>query len=445
MKIPRVMLAAVASGSGKTLLTCAMIGALKEVNKDVVSYKCGPDYIDPMFHRTILGIPSENLDTFFMEEEQVRQTLCTFSKGHDISIIEGVMGLYDGLAGTKEIGSSYHLAKVTKTPIILVVDAHGMGRTMIPIMKGMLAYDTEHLIRGIIINRISAMYFETLKPMLQAEVEVPVIGIFENNKDLHIESRHLGLKMPEEITNLREELFKASQQFRQTVDMDLVIQIADGADELYADTSADKAVEKRWGKIAVARDEAFCFYYEANLRLLEEMGYEIVFFSPIHDLHMPSGISGIYLGGGYPELYAKELSQNESLKTELWQCLNSDIPSIAECGGFLYLHKAILVEKTAYPMVGIIDAIAENKQKLVRFGYVEVQEKDSLLLKQGKKIKGHEFHYYDSTANGEDFIISKPYSKRNWTGIHRGAHYMWGFAHLYWPSCPELIENIFCK
>lgn len=467
MKIPRIMLAAPSSGSGKTLLTCALIGALKEKNMDVVSCKCGPDYIDPMFHRQVLQIVSENLDTFFTGEEETRKLVCNVSEGHDVLVMEGVMGLFDGLGGCEEEGSSYHLAKVTKTPIILVMDVHGMARTMIPVIKGILDYDTEKLIKGIVLNRITKGFYETIRPLLEEEIPVPVIGIFENHKDLHLESRHLGLCMPKEIAGIEEQLKKASAYLAETVNLDEVIHIARDAAELadsaldlkknesdgnmaradlYSTSACEDFVgcDSKWERprLAIARDEAFCFYYEANIRMLEMYGIEPVYFSPLHDRELPENIAGILLGGGYPENYAKELSENVSMRNSIQTAIENGLPSVAECGGFLYLHRELIVDGKSFPMVGSIDGSAENKGKLVRFGYVKIAEKKPVFLPEGETVKGHEFHYYDSTANGNDCVAVKPNTKKSWECIHASDSHWWGFAHLYWPSNPKFVKII---
>lgn len=442
MNIPRIMIAAPKSGSGKTLITCALLGACKERQLDIVSCKCGPDYIDPMFHRTVLEIPSENLDTFFTEAVQTRKLLADCASSHDMVVMEGVMGLFDGLGGTRQEGSAYHLASVTRTPIILVVDAHGMGRSMIPLISGFLSYDKEQLIQGIILNRISGSFYETMKPLLEQELTVPVLGYFEHQKDLQIESRHLGLKLPEEINGIREKLKVAAQYVQRTIDVDRIIAIGRGAQELTEESEPIEAIRYKYEPVtlAVARDEAFCFYYGANLKLLEQAGVELVYFSPLHDKKLPMHIHGILFGGGYPELYADVLSRNQSMIMEIRRAISSGIPSLAECGGFMYLHKELKDEKgMVYPLVGAVDGTVFYTGKLVRFGYVELKEQQTDFLLDDDKIKGHEFHYYDSTENGEACLAVKPTTGKQWSCCHKGKNYWWGFPHLYYPSCPQFI------
>ena len=441
MKKPRVLLAAPKSGSGKTLITCALLGALKKKGFSPAAFKCGPDYIDPMFHRTVLKVPSENLDTFFSGED-TKRLFTEAAKEADIAVMEGVMGLFDGLGGTQEEGSAYHLAKMTKTPIILVVDVHGMGRSMVPLIRGFLDYDTEGLIRGVILNCMTASFLETMQPMLEKELRVPVIGFFPTRKDIHLESRHLGLMLPGEIEDLETQLDAAADQFLETAGFDTLLQIADGAEDVEdipSETHDDSNAELT---LAVARDEAFCFYYGANMRTFQKKGVKIQYFSPLHDTVLPEGVDGILLGGGYPELYVKELSANESMKRSIREAIERGIPSLAECGGFLYLHEFLEdTDGNRAPMVGLIKGTAGNTGKLVRFGYVELSEKQPCFLKEGSKIKAHEFHYYDSPDNGDACVAVKPVTGKNWGCIHEGEDHFWGFPHLYYPSCEEFADH----
>ena len=311
MKGRSVMIAAPKSGSGKTVITCALLQALKNRGEKVVSFKCGPDYIDPMFHETAMGIPSGNLDTFFTDEEQTRR-LFTDGAGEDqIAVLEGVMGVYDGLGGVRKEGSSYHLAQVTGTPIVLVVDAKGMGRSVIPLLSGFLAYDRDRLIGGVILNRMSEGYYNIIKPLIERELKLTVLGYVPEQKELGFESRHLGLVMPDELEDIKGKLEKASGQLEKTVSVDGIVKLAGegrrpdggGSERRGRGREMYPALKKR-PVIGVARDEAFCFYYRENLRMLEEYGAEILYFSPLHDKKVPDKCYGLLIGGGYPELYA---------------------------------------------------------------------------------------------------------------------------------------------
>lgn len=461
MKIDRIMIAAPKSGSGKTLITCALLQALKEQGQQVFAYKCGPDYIDPMFHQKVIGVPSKNLDTFFTGEEGTRRLFLRDRKEGDFAVLEGVMGLFDGLGGVKEEGSSYHLAQVTKTPIILVVDAKGMGRSLVPLLSGFQQYDRGHFIQGVILNRISKSYYEILKPILEAELQADILGYFGEHKELAFENRHLGLKMPGEVADFQKKILLAAEELKKTVSLEKILQIAAGAEELPGRAEefigggksqssleggnvpkAGNTPETARPVIAVARDEAFCFYYEDNLRLLEECGAKIKYFSPLHDKRLPKGCCGILIGGGYPELFAERLGSNTKMAGALREAVQDKMPIVAECGGFLYLQTALLdAEGRRYAMAGVLPSSGYDTGKAVRFGYVELEEKESSFLPAGERIKGHEFHYFDSTDNGSDCLAIKPVTGRQYPCVMTGEDHWLGFPHLYYPSNPAFAKR----
>lgn len=468
------MIAAPKSGSGKTMITCALLQLLKDNGKNVSSYKCGPDYIDPMFHKKVLGVPSKNLDTFFTDEKTTVQLFLDERADGDFAVLEGVMGLYDGLGGIYEQGSSYHLAKVTQTPIILVVDAKGMGKSVLALIAGFLQYDTQHLIKGVLFNRMSKGYYDIIKPLIEKELSVKVVGYFPEQKDIGLSSRHLGLVMPDELSDIKKQLNETAYRLKKTIDMDLFIDIAEAADEICDSENADK--DKRQTlknaeimrlqdqnntvNIAVAMDEAFCFYYEDNLRMLEKCGAQLQYFSPLHDTSLPEDCDAMLLGGGYPELYAKELSENVSMLNAIKKAFRAGMPTVAECGGFMYLHTYIRNicddndEKNnadtqnnmnKSKLVGALDGVCHFKGKLVRFGYIELAEKHSNFLPPNEKIKAHEFHYYDSTDNGADCIATKPATGRSYDCVISHDNYWLGFPHLYYPSNPHFAESLVRK
>ena len=461
MKINRFMIAAPKSGSGKTMITCALLQLLKDSGKNVLSYKCGPDYIDPMFHKKVLGVPSKNLDTFFTDEKTTVQLFLDERADGDFAVLEGVMGLYDGLGGIYEQGSSYHLAKVTQTPIILVVDAKGMGKSVLALIAGFLQYDTHHLIKGVLLNRMSKGYYDIIKPLIEKELSVKVVGYFPEQKDIGLSSRHLGLVMPDELSDIKKQLNETADRLKKTIDMGLLIDIAEEADEICDSGSADVYNEKSIGNcdqnefsqnkaintvnIAVAMDEAFCFYYEDNLRMLEKCGAQLLYFSPLHDTCLPEDCDAMLLGGGYPELYAKELSKNVSMLNAIKKAFRAGMPMVAECGGFMYLHTYIHNQNCVFDMAGALDGECHFKGKLVRFGYIELEEKHSNFLPPDEKIRAHEFHYYDSTDNGADCIATKPATGRSYDCVISRDNYWLGFPHLYYPSNPHFAESLVRK
>lgn len=445
MKLDRVMIAAPKSGSGKTTITCALLQSLKEQEIPVVSYKCGPDYIDPMFHKEVLGVPSKNLDTFFTGEDETRILLKADRTEGELAVLEGVMGLYDGLGGIREEGSSYHLAKVTGTPIVLVVDAKGMGKSVLALIAGFLQYDTEKLIRGVILNRMSGACYQTIRPLIEKELPVAVVGYVPDQKHLELKSRHLGLVLPKEQEEVAQQIRDFAAELQKTVSIEKIREIAAEAAELPEMSKGDSDLRYHLEDspiIAVARDEAFCFYYEDNLRLLEKHGARLRYFSPLHDSRLPKDCDGILLGGGYPELHLQELEQNGSMRNEIRAAMERGIPCVAECGGFMYLHETIEDHGgKQYRMAGVLPGICINKGKLVRFGYIELQEKKPSFLPEGTKIRGHEFHYYDSSDNGEDCMAVKPVTGKSYPCVIETQNRFLGFPHLYYPSNPGFAEN----
>lgn len=440
----RIMIAAPQSGSGKTLITCALLQALKEKNYYLESFKCGPDYIDPMFHKTVLGISSRNLDPFFTEDSITRMLLAKGQDSRDLAVIEGVMGLYDGLGGIREEASSYALAKATNTPIILTVNARGMGRSLLALLSGFLQYDTAHLIKGVILNQTPSSFASVLSKEIEETFHIPVVASFPVRDDVRIESRHLGLVMPYELEDIQSRLKIASQVLCENANIEQILEIAKSAPKLEYDVKRDikqKLTEKTI-RIGVARDEAFCFYYEDNLDLLKSLGAKLIFFSPLHDDTLPKDLDGILFGGGYPELYLKELEENESMRNSVKSAIENKMPSLAECGGFMYLHDTIFdSEKKTYKMAGVIHACCMKKERLVRFGYLTLNSKTDSFLQKGETIRGHEFHYYDSEDNGECAIAKKPVGTRSWECVHAGSDHWWGFAHLSYYSNPKFAEK----
>jgi len=447
MNIKRIMIAAPRSGSGKTTITCALLQALKNTGRQVVSYKCGPDYIDPMFHEHVIGVPSRNLDTFFTDEVRTKRLFFNGISKYDTVVIEGVMGIFDGLGGVREEGSSYHLAKITKTPIVLVVDAKGMGRSVIALIAGFLAYDTEHLIRGVILNRISKGYYEIIKPLIEEALKITVFGFVPEQPNLHMESRHLGLVMPNELKAIKEELETLSEEFCKTVSISALLRLAEHAEALDIPEETDKISAggtdtKDAPVIAVAKDEAFCFYYADNLCLLKEYGAGITYFSPLHDRRLPDNCHAVLIGGGYPELYAQKLSKNKSMRTAIKHAFGTGMPIVAECGGFLYLHDFFIdQEQNRYAMAGAIPASCFYTKRLVRFGYIELEEKQGSFLPKGERIRGHEFHYCDSTDNGTDVLAIKPVTGKTYSCIIEKENCWIGFPHLYYPSNPAFAKS----
>ncbi len=421
----RILIAGTNSGCGKTTVTCALLSALKKRGLNVSAFKCGPDYIDPMFHRKVINVPSYNLDPFFCNDMQLRKSLSL--RGGDISVIEGVMGYYDGI-GSDGHASTYELAKSTCTPVILIINAKGMYTSAGAILKGFCEYRLESNVRGVIFNNVSPMMYEALKKIAE-NAGIKPLGCLPNDETVTVGSRHLGLITAEEIDDIRAKIDRLGELAEKHFDIDGILAIAAEAKALDVPQIFSNA-EKHL-KIAVAKDEAFCFMYEENIEMLKNLGCEICFFSPIHDKKLPDNISALWLPGGYPELYTKVLSENVEMLSKINLAVRSGLPTVAECGGFLYLHKSL----DGSPMAGVIDAEAFKTKKLQRFGYVTLTaKKNNLFCKAGEKINAHSFHYYESSDNGSDFLAEKPFSDKKFDCIHASETLYAGFPHIYLPS-----------
>jgi cobyrinic acid a,c-diamide synthase len=434
-KFPRIMISATSSGSGKTLITCGLLKALKNRKKKVTAFKGGPDFIDPMFHKKILHTPSRNLDTFFTDEETTRYLFTNAAKNFDLSVIEGVMGYYDGVGGISDQASAYDIAKTLETPVILVINGKGMSLSIAAIIKGFLEYREESNIKGVILNQVSNMIYPELKTMIEKELNLKVLGYVPKVDNLVIESRHLGLVLPDEIMEIEHRIEELALLLEETLDIDEIIAIANQVNPM---KTKELAIPKlaHAPTIAVALDEAFCFYYEDNLKLMKKMGANLVEFSPLHDAHLPANINGLILGGGYPELYTKQLSENVSMRSEINQYFKENCSILAECGGFMYLHDEMEDQMgIEYPMVGAIHGKAFKTSKLGRFGYITLSpQKEQAFFGIGETIKGHEFHYWDSTNCGVSYQAKKPLRKKEWDCIHAKETMCVGFPHLYYYS-----------
>ena len=439
MKIPRILLAAGSSGSGKTLITCGLLEALVERGLKTASFKCGPDYIDPMFHSRVIGTKSRNLDTFFTGSEVTKYLLTRNARDCEIAVMEGVMGFYDGVAGTTTTASAYDLAKVTDTPVILIVNSRGMSVSLAAYVKGFLEYKKDSHIKGVIFNQMSPMLYPRMKKLLEEELGVAVLGYVPKVEDCVIESRHLGLVLPDEIPELKDRLHKLAGVLEETLDIDRILELAGEAPDLL-DAKPESVTDFRLSepvRIGVAEDEAFCFFYADNFRLLGEMGAEIVPFSPMEDKQLPDDLDGLLLYGGYPELNGKKLEQNTTMKDMIREKLKAGMPYMAECGGFMYLHEEMEgMDGNFYQMAGVIPGKAYRTPKLSRFGYVTLtQKKPALGMEDFGEIPAHEFHYFDSENCGGDFHADC---------IHGTDTMLAGFPHLYYYGNPE-VPKAFLK
>ncbi len=437
LDMPRLLLAAPGSGSGKTMLTMGILAAFLRRGVRPFAFKCGPDYIDPMFHTRVLGMPAKNLDGYFTGVQTTRMLFGESCREQacDLAFIEGVMGYYDGAGLSTERGSSYELAQTLSAPVVLVVDAGGMGQSVLALVEGFLRHKTDSRIRGVIFNRMSEGVYETVAGKVRG-LGVEPFGYVPKLSGMELKSRHLGLVTPEELSDLKGYADALAQAVERTVDLDGLLDLARTARPLVWEKKALPRLSQTL-HISVARDEAFCFLYEDNLRYLREIGAKLMFFSPLRDERLPKPTDALLFPGGYPELYAKRLSGNTRMLGAVRKALEEGVYVLAECGGFLYLTRELFdPQGYGYPMVGWLSARAFWTEKLQRFGYVELVPKE-----EGTTVRGHEFHYYDTTDNGGDFTAKKPYRDVSWSCMHASLRGLAGFPHLYYYSSPDFLAG----
>lgn len=419
------MIAGTGSGCGKTTVTLAVLRAMQRRNIPLAAFKCGPDYIDPMFHKAVLGIPSRNLDLFFISEREVRGQIVRSIPQNGIGVIEGVMGFYDGVSGTTDTASAAHLARETGTPAILVVRPKGQSLSLAAMLSGFRNF-AENTLCGVILNRISDTMYPFYRDIVQKS-GLKILGYIPSVPEAEIPDRHLGLVTADELKDLNYRLDLLADAAENRIDIEQILKISRTASQLSDDSEKISPVTKKPVRIAVARDKAFCFYYEDNFEVLRNLGAELVEFSPISDSCIPENTDGLYLGGGYPELHITELSNNVKMRNSIKNAIEKGLPTIAECGGFLYLHEHL----EGAEMVGVVRGNAVLTKKLQPFGYVTLTAQDDNMLSAcGGQIRAHEFHYAKSENKGHDFVAEKP-NGRKWPCVHTTKSLYAGFPHLF--------------
>lgn len=441
----RLLLTGTRSGCGKTTFTLALLRAWQSRGVTLASCKCGPDYIDPLFHSSVLGLPSGNLDLFFTSEATARGLLRAHGRGRELTVLEGAMGYYDGIALTSQ-ASAWSMARATDTPALLVLDALGAAASLCAELEGFLRYQRESGIRGVLLNRVSPMLYPRLKAALEERCGVRVFGYLPPLPGCAIESRHLGLLTPDQVGRLREKIDLLGETALKTVDLSGLLSLARSAPALREPLPALPEAVSGAPRVAVARDEAFCFYYQENLALLRALGGELVYFSPLRDKTLPS-CDALYLGGGYPELFVGELAENFGLREQIRAAVAAGLPTLAECGGFLYLQRELESrEGERGALCGVFPGRGFPTGKLSRFGYVTLTaRRDNLLCGAGECLRGHEFHYWDVDDPGRDFCARKPASDRGWDCVHAGPTLYAGFPHLYFHSNPTAAQRFLCR
>jgi cobyrinic acid a,c-diamide synthase len=439
MRIPRIIISAPASGQGKTTLSMGLMAALVKRGLKVQPYKVGPDYIDPAFHTAITGRNSINLDSWMLSEQYIRDLLATYSSEADISIIEGVMGLYDGMGDNPLVGSTAGISKLLDTPVILVMQAAGMSASSAAIIHGLRSFRNIN-IAGVIINKPSSLnHYNTVKNAIEKHTDIKVLGCIPKTEGIQLKSRHLGLVQYCETREASQIIDQLGDIIEGNIDIQELLNIADNAESHYGN-NLEKLNVKCETKIAIAKDEAFSFYYWENLRILERMGARLEFFSPIHDISLPEGCSGVYIGGGYPEVFASQLHSNVSMRRDIYEKARKGLPIFAECGGYMYLNKGITTNAGE----------ARMTDKLHNFGYSEVFFcEDTYLMPKGGRLPVHEFHKSVIVRNAGDTCVrvSKVRNGRveEWgCGMHRDNVFGM-YPHVYFASCIELVGSFYSQ
>ena len=441
MKIPRFVIAGTNSGCGKTTITSAIISALRKREVKVQPFKIGPDYIDTMFHSFIAECDGRNIDSFLFKEETLKYLFSKNGENAEVCVCEGVMGLFDGMGKTTK-SSTADVSKIIKAPVIIVVNAKGMAVSIVPIIKGFVDFDRNLNIAGVILNNVkSDAQYMFLKNIINEYTDVEVLGYFPETESAKIGSRHLGLITAGEIEKLENKMDILGEQAEKTIDIDRILEIAENSPELkFKNVLPEELKDKFKGmKIGIAYDMAFNFYYRDNIDLLEYMGIETVFFSPIRDEQIPD-VDALYIGGGYPELFPLELTRNVTMRHSIKDFAENGGYIYAECGGLIYMSEKIKTfDGNEYSMTGVLAGGCTMTNKLQHFGYVEVTDRLT-----GEKTKGHEFHY--SLEDIKDtclFNVSKTRgnSKTTWTSGYTYKNVVASYPHIHFYSNLDMIVN----
>ena len=446
-RIPRLLVAATGSGAGKTTVTVGLIRALAAQGLKLAAFKCGPDYLDPTYHGRAAGSPSHNLDGWMMGREAVLGTFTRVAQGADIAIIEGMMGLFDGATPISDEGSSAEIAKWLAAPVVLVVDASGMARTIAAFATGFTRFDPALNLAALVCNRVGGRgHLELLR---QACRDPPIVGGLPQDQGAAFPERHLGL-LAADSKSVPDHLLEAwGKTVAEWFDLDALIRIARAAPPIAFEEAAPppSSAATRRCRIGIAYDDAFHFYYEDNLRRLESLGADLVRFSPVRDAALPE-VDGLYFGGGYPEVMASELAANAAMRTAVREFAAAGGPVYGECGGLMYLAEAIrTLEGRSFAMVGLIPGEAVMRDRLQALGYVEVETRTpSILGPAGQRFRGHQFRY--SNLEGMRSDAARLYQSRSrWGGAADPEGYQVGsvvasYVHAHWASNPRLAEEL---
>ncbi|MED4401973.1 cobyrinate a,c-diamide synthase [Metabacillus fastidiosus] len=439
----RFVIAGTGSGVGKTTLTIGLMSAFMKKGLTVQGFKCGPDYIDPTYHKAVTKRPSRNLDSWMLDHDVVKEIFYNGSRGADLSIIEGVMGFFDGKNPLTNSGTTAELSMILETPVVLVVNCASMARSAAAIVKGFQVFAEGPNIVAVIANNVgSEGHYKIVKSAIEKECEIPVVGYLKRNAELSIPERHLGLVPSVERGELDPFFDQLGELVSESIDLDQLYELVK-APPVSIETNFFGEKYDTQVRIAVAKDAAFNFYYEENLDLLKAFGAELVEFSPVKGEVLPDNVQGLYLGGGFPEEFASELAGQHEMKQSIRQAIERGIPTLAECGGFMFLTENIeTTDKEQFEMLGIIKGSVRMQTKRAALGYREIKG-DNFLLKGELEAKGHEFHY--STFHPSEEITDYAYEVKGMRGVKKeGVLYknvVAGYTHFHFASCPEMVEN----
>jgi cobyrinic acid a,c-diamide synthase len=440
----RIVIAGTHSGAGKTTITAGLLAALRKKGLKVQPFKVGPDYIDTGYHAVAAGRMSYNLDFWMMPQPNIIQLFKHGMEGMDFGVIEGVMGLYDGIGSTPE-GSTAEIAKLLDAPVLLIVDAGGMSTSAAAQVLGYKSFDHDLRLAGVIVNNVgSEHHYRLVKEAVQSYTGVPVLGFLPKNKSVELPSRHLGLLPAEEMERHVEIIEKAAVLVQEWIDLDQVITLGGSAGSLPS-VSPLTFASGRPVQIAVARDESFSFYYRSTLEILTALGAELCYFSPMKDGNLPENIDGLYLGGGFPEVFAGKLAANRSLLEDINRKLGAGLHCYAECGGFMYLTDSITGKNgEMHPMAGFFDGHTIMTDRLQRFGYVDIEfTADNVLGKAGQRARGHEFHHslVEGITYPTTYLIKSAFSGQRWNCGYRRANTLAAYAHIDFWGYPDLARH----
>jgi cobyrinic acid a,c-diamide synthase len=444
-----LLISGTASGVGKTTVALAIMAGLRRRGLVVQPFKCGPDFLDTGHHTRICGRTARNLDTWMLSVEANRSVLRNAARGADVVVAEGMMGLFDGKSGSTEIGSSAEIAKLLRLPVVLVVDAAKSARSVAAVVLGFEMFDAELRLAGVILNRVaSERHFEMLRDAIDASCKTKILGWLPIEPAIAIPERHLGLQGAAEqtadgqdaATNAFAALVERHLALDRLLDLECGLEMCESESARSVNSRSSDTV-----RVGVPSDHAFSFYYEDNLDMLREQGAEIVWFSPLNDASLPSGLDALYLGGGYPELHAKRLSDNRQMLEEVRAFAASGRPVYAECGGMLYLSKSLSVDDEGYAMAGVLPLSMQMTEKLVQFGYVTVEfTEDCLLGRKGTVVRGHSFHYSRITSQsdvGTSYHVQYSISGKEEMEGFRLGNVLASYIHLHFRANPAVAEN----